>query len=197
MPRSCHNKPHVCQSERKCGLMGQHTVYCCLYLFSRGRRDSVHEGCPSCVRGWKCRPSHGFGLEGPSSAFCQQCDLGHIAWLFLCVLSFSFLYICLICLVTFGCAGLVAACGLSLSWKELSGAALQTRCSGFWSWLVLLWSRASRQAGFSGCSSRFLERGLSSCGTQALLLWGAWDLHRPGIRVASSALQGGLLTLDP
>ena len=36
---------------------------------------------------------HGFVPEGSSSAPCQQCYLGQITWPFLCVLSFSFLYV--------------------------------------------------------------------------------------------------------
>ena len=40
-------------------------------------------------------------------------------------------------------------------------------------------------------------RGLSSCGAQAQLLWGMWDLPGPGGRPVSPALAGGFLTTGP
>ena len=51
--------------------------------------------------------------------------------------------------------------------------------------------------GFSSCGSRALERRLSSCGTQALLLCGVWDLPRPGLQPMCPALAGGFLTTAP
>ena len=42
-----------------------------------------------------------------------------------------------------------------------------------------------------------LECGLSRCGAQAWLLWGMWDLPRPGREPMSSALAGGFLTPGP
>ena len=38
-------------------------------------------------------------------------------------------------------------------------------------------------------------RGLSSCGTRALLLRGMWDLPGPGLEPVSPALAGGFLTI--
>ena len=49
----------------------------------------------------------------------------------------------------------------------------------------------------SSCGSRALERRLSSCGAQAQLLRGMWDLPGPGIEPMSPALAGGFLTTAP
>ena len=51
--------------------------------------------------------------------------------------------------------------------------------------------------GFSSCGSRALERRLSSCGAQAWLLCGMWDLPSPGLEPMSPALAGGFLTTVP
>ena len=44
---------------------------------------------------------------------------------------------------------------------------------------------------------RLQTRRLSSCGSQAQLLRGMWDLPRPGLEPVSPALAGGLLTTAP
>ena len=51
--------------------------------------------------------------------------------------------------------------------------------------------------GLGRCSLRVLERRLSSCGAQAQLLRGMWDLPGPGIEPVSPALAGGFLTTAP
>ena len=51
--------------------------------------------------------------------------------------------------------------------------------------------------GLSSCSSRALERRLSSCGPRAQLLDGMWDPPGPGLEPVSPALAGGLLTTAP
>ena len=51
--------------------------------------------------------------------------------------------------------------------------------------------------GFSNCSSQALEHGLSSCGAPAKLLYGLWNLPRPGIKSESPALAGGFLSTAP
>ena len=51
--------------------------------------------------------------------------------------------------------------------------------------------------GLSRCGLRALERRLSSCGAQAQLLRGMWDLPRPGLEPVSPALAGGFLTTAP
>ena len=48
--------------------------------------------------------------------------------------------------------------------------------------------------GFSSCGSRALKCGVSSRGTQTLLLQGMWDLSRPGVEPASLAWQGRFVT---
>ena len=60
-------------------------------------------------------------------------------------------------------------------------------------------------SGFSCCeaqalgawASAIVARGLSSCGTQAQLLRGMWDVPRPGLKPVSPALADGFLTTVP
>ena len=57
---------------------------------------------------------------------------------------------------------------------------------------------ASHCSGFSCCRARALRHtGVSSCGTQAWLPRGMWNLPRPGVKPVSSALAGRLLTTGP
>ena len=51
--------------------------------------------------------------------------------------------------------------------------------------------------GLSSCGWRALECRLSSCGAQALLLCGMWDLPGPGIEPVTPSLAGGFLTTAP
>ena len=51
--------------------------------------------------------------------------------------------------------------------------------------------------GFSWCSSQAPERWLSSCGSQAQLLWGMWNLPGPGIEPVSAALAVRFLPTAP
>ena len=51
--------------------------------------------------------------------------------------------------------------------------------------------------GLSSCGSWALEHKLSSCGAQAQLLHGMWDLPRPGLEPVSPALAGEFLTTVP
>ena len=52
--------------------------------------------------------------------------------------------------------------------------------------------------GFSCCRAHALERmGVSSCGKQAYLFRGMWDLPRPGIQPTSLALAGECLATGP
>ena len=62
----------------------------------------------------------------------------------------------------------------------------------------------SRHAGFSSCGTRAQQSWLtgsraqfSSCGVQASLLRGMWDLPGPGLEPVSPALAGGFLTTVP
>ena len=57
--------------------------------------------------------------------------------------------------------------------------------------------RASHCGGFCCCGARALERRLSSCSTQAQLLYGMWDLPGPGLEPVSPVLAGGFPTTAP
>ena len=50
---------------------------------------------------------------------------------------------------------------------------------------------------FSSCGFPALEHRLNSCGTQASLLCGTWDLPRPGIEPVSPAMSARSFTADP
>ena len=65
-------------------------------------------------------------------------------------------------------------------------------CSGFSCCRAL--ARGSKD--FSSYSPRALEHGLSSCGTQAQLLWDMWDLPGPGIEPVSPASAGRFFTTE-
>ena len=69
---------------------------------------------------------------------------------------------------------LVSACGATL-------------CCAVW----------ASQCGCFSCGAQALEHGPSSCGAQAELLHDMWDLPRPGVKPASPALAGRLLTMGP
>ena len=75
-----------------------------------------------------------------------------------------------------------------------------SHCSGFSSCGArALGARSSVVAArlLSSCGSRAPELRLSSCGTQASLLCGMWDLPRPRLEPVSPALAGGFLTTAP
>ena len=63
--------------------------------------------------------------------------------------------------------------------------------------LQSLWASVVVAHGLSRCSSWALQHRLSSCGAQAQLLRGLWDLPGPGIQPVSPALAGGFLTTGP
>ena len=85
----------------------------------------------------------------------------------------------------------LCCCGFSL--VEVSRGYSSLLCAGF----SLRWLLSSPSTGSSSCGSRALEHRLSSCGAQAWLLRGMWDLPRPGIEPMSLALAGGFLTTAP
>ena len=59
------------------------------------------------------------------------------------------------------------------------------------------WASVIVARGLRSCGSRALEHRLSSCGAQASLLRGMWDLPGPRIKPVSPALAGGFLTTAP
>ena len=59
------------------------------------------------------------------------------------------------------------------------------------------WASVVVAHGLSSCGSRPLECRLSSCGAQAWLLRGMWDLPGQGLESMSPALAGRFLTTAP
>ena len=59
------------------------------------------------------------------------------------------------------------------------------------------WASVVVAHGLSSCGSWALERWLSSCGAQAYLLRGMWDLPGPGLEPVSPALAGRFSTTAP
>ena len=95
-------------------------------------------------------------------------------------------------LFIYGCVGSSLLCS---GFLFLRRARATLRC-GAW---------ASHCGGFSCCRAQALGArasvvvacGLSSCGAQAQLLRGMWDLPGPGLEPMSPALAGGFLTTVP
>ena len=83
----------------------------------------------------------------------------------------------------FGCTLPSLLCKPSLvaeSWGYFSLWCTGFSCGGF-----SLWRQALGWAGFS------------SCGTRAQLLWGIWNLYRPGIKPVSPTLAGRFFSTVP
>ena len=59
------------------------------------------------------------------------------------------------------------------------------------------WASVTVARGLSSCGSWALEHRLNSCGTQAWLLRGRWDLPGWQMEPVSSALSGGFFTTEP
>ena len=78
---------------------------------------------------------------------------------------------------------------LWLTWVFVAvhGLSLVAGGSSPW-WLLLLQSLGSRRVGFASCGPRALEHRFSSCGVQAFLLQGVWDLPLQGMEPMSPAL---------
>ena len=87
--------------------------------------------------------------------------------------------------------GLFSSC---IKWRLLSSCGAWTsRCGNFS--CCRAW--ALGHLVFSSCGSQALKHRLSSCGPQALLLHGMWNLPRSGIEFMSPALAGRFLTTEP
>ena len=97
----------------------------------------------------------------------------------------------------------IAARGLSLVAASRGYSSLQ--CAGFsLRWLLFCgaralgaWASVVVAGGLSSCGLWAPEYRLSSCGTQALLLRGMWDLPGRGLQPVSPALAGRFLTTVP
>ena len=97
-------------------------------------------------------------------------------------------------LSVFGCAGSSLLQGLSLVVVHglLIGVASLVVEHG----LQGAWASAVVARGLRSCSSRALEHSVRSCGTQALWLWGRWDLPGPGIEPMSPSLADGFFNTE-
>ena len=87
------------------------------------------------------------------------------------------------------CAQAFSSCG------ERASHCCGFSCCGAWA----LGAQASVVVScrLSSCGSWAPEHRLSSCGAQAQLLHGIWDLPGPGLKPVSPALAGGFLTTAP
>ena len=83
-----------------------------------------------------------------------------------------------------------------------AGCSVQPQCTGF----SLQWPRLPRRTGSRVCElhelcagsvAAALEYRFSSCGAQAQLPYGMWDLPRPGVESVSPALAGRPVTTEP
>ena len=89
------------------------------------------------------------------------------------------------------CAQAFSSCG---EWGLFSSCGAQASgyrgfsCSG---------AQALQCASSRSCGSPALEKRLNSCGTQACLLRGMWNLPDPGIAPMSPALAGRFSTTEP
>ena len=98
-------------------------------------------------------------------------------------------------------------CVLHLGFLQLRRAGATLRCStrashcgGFSccrAGALGAWASVVVEHGLSSCGLWASERRLSSCGTQAQLFCGMWDLPRPGLEPVFPALAGGFLTTVP
>ena len=104
-----------------------------------------------------------------SEMFNLRLNLDHLPFFFLIYFLLHWVFVAARAFSSWGERGLL--------FLAVAGSSLQ--------WLLLLWLTGSRRAGFS------------SCGAQAYLLHGMWDLSGPGIEPMSPALAGGFLTTVP
>ena len=103
----------------------------------------------------------------------------------------------LIYLFIFGCTGSSLLCRL---FSSCNAQGLLSRCN-VWAFhfdgLSCCGAQPQGCTGFSSCLSQALEYRLNSCGTQAELSHGMWDLPRLGVGPVSPALAGGFFTTEP
>ena len=96
-------------------------------------------------------------------------------------------------------AALVLSSLLFAGFLQLRQAGATLHC-GAWASYCGGFSRCQhglQACGLSTCGTQALECRLSSCGAWAQLLYGMWDLPRPGIEPVSPALAGKFSTTAP
>ena len=130
--------------------------------------------------------------------------------LFTYFLFILFSYLLFTYLLIFGFMGLSCCAQASSSWVNgdsflvaMSGLLLRGLLSCCSEWASNCGGSSCRRAqavgrlGFTSCSSRAPENGVSSCGSWAQLSCGIWDLPGPGIKSMFPALEGEFLTTRP
>ena len=102
-----------------------------------------------------------------------------------------FTYLFLAELGLHSCKGFFSSYG---EWGLLSSRGVwASLCGGF----SCCRAQALGHSDFSSCGSWALEHRLKSCGTQAYLFCGMWDLSRSRIKLMSPALAGRFFTTEP
>ena len=116
----------------------------------------------------------------------------------------SLFFFVFISLFICGCVGSSLLCAGFLQLRRVEATlrcgAGTSHCGGFsccGAWALGAQASVVAACGLSSCGSRALEHRRSSCGTQAQLLCGLWDLPGPGLKPVSPALAGGFLTTEP
>ena len=132
--------------------------------------------CPSCLSGNKRRPPR------REQAKAAQSEMGvghhHLCYFFFLIYFYLFIYLFFSCVVSSFHARAFSSCG------KRGPLFIVVRGP--------LTIAASPVAGH-----KLQTRRLSSCGSQAQLLRGMWDLPRPGLEPVSPALAGRLSTTAP
>ena len=110
----------------------------------------------------------------------------HLFFFFLRIVSF----------IIFGCAGSSLMLKFSLVAENWATLLLWCVCFSL-RWFWLLRNSGSRREEVNSYGSWAPEHKLSSCGTQAELLHGMWDLSESGVEPVSPALARGFFTTEP
>ena len=121
-----------------------------------------------------------------------------LAMFLICIFITVFIYLVLAVLGLPCCTGFslvsesrgysrVAVIGLHIAVASL---VVERRLSG-------VWASVAVAHGLSSCSPRALELRLNSCGSQAWLLCGMWDLPGPGIAPMLPSLAGRFFITEP
>ena len=102
---------------------------------------------------------------------------------------FFFVCVCNFICLFFGCAGLHCSTGFSLV-EASGGLYLAVVCRLLIAVAFCCRACTLGRAGYSSWGCQALEHRFSSCGAQAYLLHGMWDLPRKGVEPMSPTLAG-------